>query len=375
MHVPSARGVRIFQNIEWLSIYLEPKCPLFWLERAFFERVETQKHGTNRFQVGTCCFLATNMTWRNCFFGWECPIASRWHYHFWRLDFQSLASRTASFLCFLMFSRIDKVKSFQKTGRNVIFLQQAVGQHLLYLDASHGYLDLPKGWGWFAVRKMEIFRKGKGVEEGVHQTRMCFIISIEYSQHSLFDDCWISQLSSNHLDVFVHSTQNQVDQVASLSESSTPHKVMLLDKNTANQLISVLICLTKVAVLFSSLNLQFGARRIFRGWRMKCPSTMFQCYGMLWDTMTTIHPDLNSCFFFTNIPETTKSSTCLFFLEKPPKIRGDIQGTQPLVVWGPLSVGDLGAESIIGLLGIWMDWMFESAWRYGNTYIDVTFGS
>ena len=180
-----------------------------------------------------------------------------------------------------MFSRIEKVKSFQKTGRNVTFLQKAVGQHLLYLDASHGYLDLPKGWDWFAVRKMEIFRKG--VEEGVHQTRMCFI-SIEYSQHSLFDDCWISQLSSNHLNVFVHSTQNQVDQVASLSESSTPRKAMLLDKNKAKQLISVLICLTKVAVWFCP-SLQIGARRIFRGWRMKCPSTLFRCYGMLWDTI------------------------------------------------------------------------------------------
>ena len=226
---------------------------------------------------------------------------------------------------------------------------------------------------------MEIFRKG--VEEGVHQTGMCFI-SIEYSQHSLFDDCWISQLSSNHPNVIVHSTQSQVDQVASLSESSTPRKVMLLDKNKANQLISVLICLMKVAVLFSSSNLQIGARRIFSGWRMKCPSTMFRCYGMLWDTMTTIHPDLNSCFFFTDIhprfffkQKTNPQEFYLpFFLGETPIIRGDIQ-VRTSGSLGSLSVGDLGAESIIGLLGIWMDWRFESAWRYGNTYIDVTFGS
>ena len=78
---------------------------------------------------------------------------------FWRLDFQSLASRTASFLCFLMFSRIDKVKTFQETGRNVTFLQQAVGQHLLYLDASHGYLDLTKGWIDFLWEKWRFLEK------------------------------------------------------------------------------------------------------------------------------------------------------------------------------------------------------------------------
>lgn len=180
---------------------------------------------------------------------------------------------------------------------------------------------------------MEIFRKG--VEEGVHQTRMCFI-RIEYSQHSLFDDRWISQLSSNHPNVIVHSTQSQVDQVASLSESSTPRKVMLLDKNKANQLISVLICLTKVAVLFSSSNLQIGARRMSRGMEDEVSINHF---SMLWDVMrynTIIHPDPEFMFFlhrhslfFFQAKKTPK--VLPFLLGETPKTRPSME--QPLVVW------------------------------------------
>ena len=43
---PSCRYILVY-----IYIYLEPKWPLFWMEKTLFWRVQTQKHRTNRFQV------------------------------------------------------------------------------------------------------------------------------------------------------------------------------------------------------------------------------------------------------------------------------------------------------------------------------------
>ena len=47
------RGI-MFVDTMVTNNYLEPKWPLFWLEKAFFWRVQPPKHRTNRFQVTSC---------------------------------------------------------------------------------------------------------------------------------------------------------------------------------------------------------------------------------------------------------------------------------------------------------------------------------
>lgn len=88
----------IFHNVEWFCMFI---------------------------YIGTCCFLATNMTWRNCFFVWECPIASRWHYHFDGL-ISILASRNCviSLFSHVFSNRKSKIlpknrqkRDFSSTGR------------------------------------------------------------------------------------------------------------------------------------------------------------------------------------------------------------------------------------------------------------------
>lgn len=108
------------------------------------------------------------------------------------------------------------------------------------------------------------------------------------------------------------------------------------------------------------------------GWRMKCPSTIFRCYGMLWDTIQQftqiwIHVFSSQTFilvFFSNNKKTAPK-VLAFLLEKPQN-RGH-PGNQPLVVWVLKVLGIKELSPSLGCLA--SGCRFEIAWKIWNTYI------